>query len=200
MEVQSRRERRTAETRRAIVEAAEALFIDHGYGETTIEQIADRADIAPRTFFRYFPTKESVLFAQADAQRLALIAALRQRPAGEHPVPSLVTVIKSFAAETGSDVSAFTLRQGIGAEHDSVRAYERTVLETETADALALFIAERLGVTVAADVRPQVWAGLAMTTFRIAFQFWLDDPSNRSLPAALDAALSAAAEAIGALP
>jgi AcrR family transcriptional regulator len=199
VEGQSRRERRTAETRRAIVAAAESLFGAKGYGETTIEQIADRADIAPRTFFRYFPTKESVLFADADEQRQSLLEALRQRPTHEHPFTSLVAVIRGLADEAGGDVSAYALRQRIGAEHESVRAYERTVLETETADALARFIADRLRVDVDADVRPRVWAAMAMTTFGIAFQFWLDDPSTRSLPEAVATTLSAAVEAVGAL-
>jgi AcrR family transcriptional regulator len=49
-------------TRNALLEAALNLFSANGYDETTTDQIAESAGVSPRTFFRYFPTKESVLF------------------------------------------------------------------------------------------------------------------------------------------
>jgi AcrR family transcriptional regulator len=49
-------------TRNALLEAALNLFSANGYDETTTDQIAENAGVSPRTFFRYFPTKESVLF------------------------------------------------------------------------------------------------------------------------------------------
>lgn len=57
-----RRDRKRRDTRRALVEAALDLFEENGFQQTTIEDITDRADVARRTFFRYFPSKESVLY------------------------------------------------------------------------------------------------------------------------------------------
>jgi AcrR family transcriptional regulator len=51
-----------ARSREAILDAALELFAEQGYDETTTEQVAERAGVSPRTFFRYFPTKESVVF------------------------------------------------------------------------------------------------------------------------------------------
>lgn len=69
------RDRKKERTRAAIVEAAWRLFRERGYEATTIDTIADAALVAPRTFFRYFPTKEAVVFHRS-AERLALLEAL----------------------------------------------------------------------------------------------------------------------------
>jgi AcrR family transcriptional regulator len=82
------RERKKAKTRAAIQQHALRLFQEHGYDATTVEQIAEAAEISPSTFFRYFPTKEDVvlyddldplLFAafEAQAPELSPIQAMR---------------------------------------------------------------------------------------------------------------------------
>src|SRR2546425_115776 len=70
------RERHMDRTRAAIVDAALALFQEQGFNETTVDAIAERADVGRRTFFRYFPAKESVLFHDIDGQIQATLEAL----------------------------------------------------------------------------------------------------------------------------
>jgi AcrR family transcriptional regulator len=72
------RERKKAKTRAAIQEHALRLFREQGYHATTVEQIADAAEVSPSTFFRYFPTKEDVVLH--DELDPKLIAALREQP------------------------------------------------------------------------------------------------------------------------
>ncbi|MDP6980227.1 MAG: TetR/AcrR family transcriptional regulator [Myxococcota bacterium] len=63
---EGRRERRSRELRERIYRTAGQLFLEHGYEETTIGQIAEAADIAPATFFNHFPNKAAVLTAMTD--------------------------------------------------------------------------------------------------------------------------------------
>jgi AcrR family transcriptional regulator len=81
------RERKKAKTRAAIQRSALRLFQEHGYDATTIEQIAEAAEVSPSTFFRYFPTKEDV--ALYDDLDPLLIAAFEAQPAGLSPTGAL---------------------------------------------------------------------------------------------------------------
>jgi AcrR family transcriptional regulator len=189
------RERRAARTRDAIVRAALDLFEERGFHAATVDEIAARAEIAPRTFFRYFPTKEAVLFAKAADDRAKIAATLAARPAGEHPFVSLTTVLGAFTAESEKQDKDIRLLQKISAERPEVWAYQRTVLEAELVQLLAEFVAERLGVAIDHDPRPRVWAAVVMSTYRVAFHMWLDSGRQGRLGPVLDGALAAIGEA-----
>jgi AcrR family transcriptional regulator len=83
------RERKKQRTREHIVEAARRLFAERGHAATTIADIAAEAEIAPRTFFAYFPSKEAVVFHDADEEFAGLAAALAARPPGEYAFTAL---------------------------------------------------------------------------------------------------------------
>ena len=96
------RERKKLRTRQAIATAALRLFAERGYEETTIADIAAAADVAPRTFFSYFPSKEDVVFAEID-DRLAEVAERLRRTPGETPMEtirrSIVDVLNAVVTE-----------------------------------------------------------------------------------------------------
>ncbi len=75
-----RRERKKLETREALFRAAVQLFSTRGVDETTVEDIADAVDVSARTFHRYFPSKEDVLFFDSAARRRRFADALRGAP------------------------------------------------------------------------------------------------------------------------
>jgi AcrR family transcriptional regulator len=81
------RERKKAQTRAAIQAAALRLFREHGYEATTVDQIIAAADVSESTFFRYFPTKEDVVF-EDDFDPL-LVAAYKAQPADFPPVRAM---------------------------------------------------------------------------------------------------------------
>jgi AcrR family transcriptional regulator len=78
------RERKKARTRAAIREHALRLFREQGYYATTVEQIAEAAEVSPSTFFRYFPTKEDVVL-QDDIDVLGM-ETFQSQPAGMSPI------------------------------------------------------------------------------------------------------------------
>jgi AcrR family transcriptional regulator len=91
------RERKKARTRAAIRQHAFRLFREHGFTETTVEQIAEAAEVSPSTFFRYFPTKEDVVL-QDDFDPIA-IAKFEALPADMHPVAALRAAMRETFAE-----------------------------------------------------------------------------------------------------
>lgn len=91
----SRQERRKAATRAKILSAADGLFGERGYAETSIEDIADAADVAVRTIYTHFPSKASIMLAYFDGWLDAFIAAIMRRPLEE---PIALTVRESLLA------------------------------------------------------------------------------------------------------
>ena len=77
-----RRERKKAATRATILEAATDLFLARGFESVTVREIADAADVSPKTVFTHFPHKEALLFSDEGERHERLIAAVRDRPAG----------------------------------------------------------------------------------------------------------------------
>ncbi|KAA0921346.1 TetR/AcrR family transcriptional regulator [Streptomyces apricus] len=77
-----RRERKKTATRTAILEAATTLFLDRGFDAVTVREIADKADVTPKTVFAHFPRKEALVFSTEGEQRDRLVAAVTNRAPG----------------------------------------------------------------------------------------------------------------------
>src|SRR5437763_16917971 len=90
------RERKKQQTRDTIARVALELFAERGYDETTLAEIAEAADISPRTIFAYFDSKEEILFCDAPAQLEELRRALAQRPVGSTTIDALRDLLASM--------------------------------------------------------------------------------------------------------
>ena len=161
----TRRERKAASTRRAIVASARLLFEEHGYAETTVDQIAEHADVAPRTFFRYFPSKEALLFADFDEERHAMLESLEARPTDEDPLVSIALALGRFAEVIVERREDLAWGYRLCNEQDAQEMYERSMLQRQSHIRIAEFIADRLGVDLTRDPRPMAWAMAAMGVF-----------------------------------
>ena len=137
------RERKKARTRAAIREHAFRLFRAQGYDATTVEQIADAAEVSPSTFFRYFPTKEDVVLQ--DDLDLLWLEAIREQPPEVGPIAALRAGVHTAFARMGEAEWA-QLRETSELAL-AVPAVRGRMLEelARTTQALAEAVAERTG-------------------------------------------------------
>ena len=157
---QGLRERKKQRTREQIVEAAMRLFADRGYHATTIADIASAADVAPRTFFSYFPSKEAVVFHNVDRDLDALASALRDRPAGETVYDALRRWIDSMFDDWMAEEDEALLRKRLCREDEGLANFEGGVL-VRIQELLLEAIAEDLGEPPDA-LRPRLVAAATM--------------------------------------
>jgi AcrR family transcriptional regulator len=83
---EGKRDVHKAATRRALQEAANRLFAQQGFADTTVRQIADEAGVTERTFFRYFGSKHDLVIPDLTAWVRRLTTLIRERPADEPPI------------------------------------------------------------------------------------------------------------------
>ncbi|WP_409497245.1 TetR/AcrR family transcriptional regulator [Amycolatopsis sp. cmx-11-12] len=140
-----RRERKKAATRQALSEAARALFLERGFDNVTVAEIAEAADMAVSTLFAHFPGgKEALILGHGRAREEALAAAVRDRAEDV----SILQALRDFLATRGPfDPDPDPLSRRVAdlvVATPALRAYART-LWTGCEDALTEVIAEQSG-------------------------------------------------------
>ena len=147
-----RRERKKAATRKAISDVATVMFLERGFDNVSIREVADAADVSPTTVFAHFPQKEALVFDEDDEQRELLVAAVRDRTPGTTINRAIhdfyESEIRVNLSEHGDEVSRTFIR--FLNETPALRDYAaRMWLRHE--DALADVIAAELGLTDPTD-------------------------------------------------
>ncbi|MFF3918230.1 TetR/AcrR family transcriptional regulator [Streptomyces sp. NPDC001852] len=138
------RERKKIKTREAIRAATYALIKEQGYDATTIEQIAERAEVSPSTVFRYFPTKEDIVLT--DEYDPLMAEELRARPAGESWIDSVRHVMrKAIDANMAEDPEVVRLRTHLTVQVPAVRSRMFEHMSV-TGSLLRQALAERFGL------------------------------------------------------
>jgi AcrR family transcriptional regulator len=198
----SLRERKKLATRRSLRRIALDLVAERGFAHVTVDDIAEAADVSPRTFFNYFPSKEAALFG-ADPDR---IAELRQRVArdspGEPVLDALRTVMVSDAQRVADELSelggdpADWLRRMKEARADphlrAAHAAQMAMVERAVTDGLA----ERLGTDPERDPYPGLLAATASGVFRASMTFWASSGGTVPLSQLIDLAFRALADGL----
>ena len=184
------RERKKLATRHALHEAALHLVAVHGLDGVSVDDIAARADVSPRTFFNYFSSKDdAVLGLDPEASRRQLDLFLA-RPAAESPLSALRAVARHQAAEMAGETELWPLRLKVIDAHPALLARLAAAFG-EAEKALGQAIAERTGTRVGSDAYPTLLAAVAGVAMRTALHRWLATDFTASLPDLVDEAWAA---------
>ena len=182
----SLRQRKRARTRAALIAAALDLFERQGYEATTIDEIAAAADVSPRTFFRYFATKEEV--ALGDDLGPEILRLLVARPTDEPMLESVRRVIiDGLALISEDDRQALLARLKIVYRTPPLRA-RRWEFQLEMGRITGAIVAERRGLPPD-DLGSRVTAAAAFTAIEVAMDHWQQHDGREDLGAVLDAAI-----------
>jgi AcrR family transcriptional regulator len=167
------RERKKEKTRLAILDAALDLFLEQGYGSTTVEQIAGAAEVSPRTFFRYFTSKDHLALWFHDHGEETMLETLRSRPTGEPVFTSLThalrAVVRDVEESTAEDTARFLKLRRLMDDHPHLMGLS-VARGTETERRLATEIAVRRGTDPDNDRFCHLIVAFAMASMRIGFE------------------------------
>ena len=100
-------ERHKERTHRELASAAARLFLERGYAATTVQDIAEAADVSPRTFFRYFPSKEDTITAIVGSSVDDIIDHLETHPEDRVLREALGNALRAVASQVRQDLDAF---------------------------------------------------------------------------------------------
>jgi AcrR family transcriptional regulator len=153
------RERKKQQTRETIERAALRLFAERGYDETTLADIANAANVAPRTIFAYFESKEDILLCEENGFLSQLKRRLDERPPGT----TTVDAIREFLASIGHPDEEAKLRKQVIAANPELQVKMRgrhAQLEPMLAESIATDLDAEPG-----DLRPLLIAASMATAF-----------------------------------
>jgi AcrR family transcriptional regulator len=174
------------DSRGRLQEAALALFAEHGFDQVTAAEIAARAGLTERTFFRHFADKREVLFGGSALLRERIVAGVMGAPAGAGPLDAVACGLDAAAAMLGA------FRRDLSRQRYAVIAANPELRERELAK-LADYAAS---VARALDERgvPEPQASLAaeagMTVLRVGMERWASGADGRDLGAVLRDAMA----------
>jgi AcrR family transcriptional regulator len=161
------RERKKQRTRAAIVEAAFRLFAERGFDGTTIADIAEAADIAPRTFFSYFPSKDDVVFHDFEEGYATVASWLRDREPGTNTMDALRAGSETARGKgiAAADTREKRLKARLVRENDSLAAHSDHLMG-KFVELLTESVADDLG-DAPTDLRPRLVAAAAAAAISV---------------------------------
>ncbi|MFG1696062.1 TetR/AcrR family transcriptional regulator [Nonomuraea sp. NPDC049309] len=169
------RERKKAETRQAVHEAALRLTVEHGLDNVTVEAIADAANISRRTFSNYFAGKEDALLYGDEHMHDILVRRVREQPPDRSAWLALRGALESLFDEHDGPDREWHIRARLAMRHPSLLARQlanRIQLENDLSEAVA-------GREGAAD--PRLVAAAFLAALRVATQRWCSEDETRPL-------------------
>jgi AcrR family transcriptional regulator len=179
------RERKKERTREQLVEAALRLFTQRGYEGTTIDEVVDAVEVSPRTFFRYFQSKEDVLVAWVDEFIDRVRDALGACPPDEEPYTALRNALTDAVTVYETKRTHFIALERFIARTPAVRARKLEKL-SRCSQIMSEALATRLGVDAQRDLAPRLLANCAIGILGAAVNTWIAQGGKGSLAKIVD--------------
>lgn len=163
-------------SRSRLQEAALALYGERGFENTTVAEIAERAGVTERTFFRHFTDKREVLFWGAGALQELLVDAVAGAPDSAAPIDAVAAALAAAAALFEQRREGSMLRQDIITANTELR--ERELIKLA---ALASGLADALRRRGVEDPAASLTGEAAIAVFKVAFERWVDTTNRLTL-------------------
>src|SRR3954447_3565576 len=153
-------------------EAAMQLFLERGYDQTTVADIADKAGVTSRTFFRYYADKREVLFGGSEALQTAMVDAVAAAPAKSGPLDAIGAALAAAADMIGG-------RRDFSQRRFAVINANPALSERELSKmaGLSAALSEALRMREVAEPTASLAAEAGIGVFRVAFERWVTDSS-----------------------
>jgi len=166
-------------------EAALELYVERGYEQTTVAEIAQRAGLTARTFFRHFADKREVLFGGTEALREQLVRGLAAAPESASPLQAVAAALEAAAAQLGRHHDRSRRRQSVINAHPELR--ERELIKMAS---LATALADGLRRRGVGEPDATLAAEAGIVVLRVAFERWVAEPADTGLSRAMTEALA----------
>jgi len=183
------RGRRKRQLKSELSRQAIQLFTEKGFDETTIDEIVDPLAVSKRTLFRYFATKEDLVFAWYEELTHELVAALEARPKGEAPFESVCETLRSLLRYYDKNPKWALAMTRLAKETPALvgKSFEkRSIWERE----LAQVLAKRLRDSPTRDLTARVIVAAALAAFTCGIDEWTESQGKADVRACLDRAFS----------
>ncbi len=173
------------DARGRLVGAALELYAERGFESTTVAEIAERAGLTERTFFRYFADKREVLFWGSGALQEFLVSNVDGAPASLGPIEAIA------AALVKADAEIFEERREFARQRQAIIAANRELQERELIKlaSLASALADALRRRGVCDPAASLAGEVGIAVFKVAFERWTDGSGERTLSANIQASV-----------
>jgi AcrR family transcriptional regulator len=157
--------------------AALALYLERGFEQTTVADIADRAGLTERTFFRHYADKREVLFGGSETLLDVLVTTIADAPDSTTPIDAVALALQTGAAILQERREFALRRQAVIAANPELQ--ERELLKLAS---WSTALADALRVRGAKEPAARVTAEAGVAVFRVAFERWIQQTNKRDLP------------------
>jgi AcrR family transcriptional regulator len=166
-------------------QAALELYGEHGFDQTTVAEIAQRAGLTERTFFRYFADKREVLFWGQGALHELFVSTVADAPDSVAPMDAVAAALRAAGGPLAERRELARARQAVITANPGLQERELTKLAS-----LAAAMAEALRRRDVTEPAASLTAQAGIAVFKVAFERWVDDTNQRDLAHLIDESLN----------